>query len=54
MISSAYQNMMHMVYLGFAAFLTNWLATTIWIITGERQSSKCKKSYYTSLLSQDA
>lgn len=54
MISSGHYNMLSLVYLGLAAFIFNWSATTIWIATGERQSSKCKKSYYTSLLSQDA
>lgn len=54
MIDSGHHNMMSLVYLGIAAFVFNWLSTTIWIVTGERQSSKCKKNYYTSLLFQDA
>lgn len=46
--------MLTIIYLGIAAFFCNWSATTLWIVTGERQSSQCKKAYYSSLLYQNA
>jgi ATP-binding cassette subfamily B (MDR/TAP) protein 1 len=46
--------MMGAIYLGIAALVFGWIMIAMWVITGQRQASKCKKSYYESLLKQDA
>lgn len=47
-------NMVYVICVGIVAFLFGWLMSSMWVIAGQRQSSRCKQAYYESLLSQDA
>ena len=46
--------MIYIIYIGIVAFIGGWMMVTMWVITGQRQSSKCKHAYYESLIKQDA
>lgn len=53
-IPDGLDNMVTVIYIGIAAFLCGWVMPTMWVITGQRQSSKCKQAYYESLIKQDS
>lgn len=39
--------------LGAGAFVASWIMFGSWMITGERQSIKCRETYLRSLLRQE-
>jgi hypothetical protein len=44
---------LNFIYLGIAGLFCGWGSATFWLITGERQASKCRKRYFESLLQQE-
>jgi ATP-binding cassette subfamily B (MDR/TAP) protein 1 len=45
--------LMYFIYIGIFGFLSGWAMVTFWLITGERQASKCRRLYFEALMRQD-
>lgn len=52
-VDMAWQVLKKFIYLGCGGFLSGWLMITCWLISGERQASRCRKTYFAHLLKQE-
>jgi ATP-binding cassette subfamily B (MDR/TAP) protein 1 len=41
------------IYLSIGTLFAGWLMITCWLISGERQATLCRKTYFATLLRQE-